>query len=519
MRVIPEGLVLDEFQAALKNSGITSEKIGLPLTLTSGSLAWKGSKLDVQVSNASLGKSGIQNLSAGADWSAGGVLELRADTVFLECGELFPRIVSMSDPLQGLREDVKDIQGAVVLRDSNLIGPSRDPRRWHLRAESELKDIVITTTFLDKPIEIPVGRLTATDGKTAESSFTVLRIDSTQVRSGSDSAVAEGDVTFYDTETAIDLNISADAIDWNKIEKISDQIAERHKSKGGSLRGNLRVRAESLAFDRFRLYPFYANAQLAPENTEILIERASFCGMVFIGRMAFDGPMVDAYMVPMVDVMQLDGVVSCLSDEKSLYSGNFNLDGQLSFRARREDIINALNGRLTFVAEDGTIKRSFFFARLFSLLNLTEIYRGQLPDFETVGLDYKRMTAAIEVKDGKIVVPSWSIDGRTLWMGSRGEIDIATGNVDFTVMVSPFKTIDRIINSIPGIRWILGGRLVAIPIKVVGTMENPDIIPMSPSAVGTSIIEMIERTLMLPIEIIQPVVPGMEETQGDTIRK
>ena len=125
----------------------------------------------------------------------------------------------------------------------------------------------------------------------------------------------------------------------------------------------------------------------------------------------------------------------------------------------------------------------------------------------------------IEIKDGKVFVNDWSIDGRTLWMGSRGEIDIATQKIDFTIMVSPFKTIDRIINSIPGVRWILGGRLVAIPMKATGDLENPDVVALSPSAVGTSILEMLQRTLMLPIEIIQPLIPGMESQEGSTISK
>jgi hypothetical protein len=171
------------------------------------------------------------------------------------------------------------------------------------------------------------------------------------------------------------------------------------------------------------------------------------------------------------------------------------------------------------VAEDGTIQQSLLFARLFSLINLTEIYRGKLPDFRSQGLDYKRSTARIEVRDGKILVEDWSLDGRTVWIGSRGTIDIATQAIDFTIMVSPFKTIDRIINAIPGLRWILGGRLVAIPMRAVGVLEDPQIIPLAPSAVGTSILDMIERTLLLPIEIIQPLVPGMEGSSRGTISR
>jgi hypothetical protein len=153
------------------------------------------------------------------------------------------------------------------------------------------------------------------------------------------------------------------------------------------------------------------------------------------------------------------------------------------------------------------------------LLNLTEIYRGQLPDMRSQGLDYKRTAAAIEIKDGKVLINDWSIDGRTLWMGSRGEIDIASQKIDFTIMVSPFKTVDRIINSIPGVRSILGGRLVAIPMRATGDIEDPNVVALSPSAVGTSILEMIQRTLMLPIEIIQPLIPGMELRESGTITR
>jgi hypothetical protein len=153
------------------------------------------------------------------------------------------------------------------------------------------------------------------------------------------------------------------------------------------------------------------------------------------------------------------------------------------------------------------------------LLNLTEIYRGQLPDFRSQGLGYKRSAAAIEIKEGTVFVNDWSIDGPTYWMGSRGEIDIASQKIDFTILVSPFKTIDRIINSIPGVRWILGGRLVAIPMRATGNLEDPNMTALSPSAVGSSILDMIQRTLTLPIEIIQPLVPGMESREGSTITR
>jgi hypothetical protein len=517
-RLLQEGPILDQFEAVLKDSVITSALSDLQLTLISGRIGWESSKLDFQVAKASQGQSEIQNLSVHGDWSYNGDLELRVDSALIECGEIFPQLVSVAG-LASLREDVRGIQGALRASDVRLQGPLHDPGRWRIQAVAELKGIVVTTTFLDDPVELPAGRLTFAGTDASAAGPTALRLDSTRVRIGADEAVLAGDIVLSTADTTLQLAVAAEVVDWNKVEKIADRLAMRRKADSRPVRGGLNLRLERLVIDRVHLYPLYAEVQLAAEGTRIEIERAGFCGMTLIGRMAFDGPMVDAYLVPVVDGMPLDGVVACLSEEKSLFSGNFNLEGQLSFRARHEDLVRALNGRLTFVAEDGTIRQSLLFARLFSLLNLTEIYRGKLPDFSSQGLDFKRSTATIEVKEGKILINDWSIDGRTLWMGSRGEIDIASQEIDFTIMVSPFKTIDRIINSIPGLRWILGGRLVAIPMKATGNLEDPQITALSPSAVGTSILEMIERTLLLPIEIIQPLVPGMEAPPSNTITR
>ena len=111
------------------------------------------------------------------------------------------------------------------------------------------------------------------------------------------------------------------------------------------------------------------------------------------------------------------------------------------------------------------------------------------------------------------------IDGPTLWMGGRGEIDLLRRDLDFTLMVSPFKTIDRIINRIPGLRWILGGRLVAVPMKATGELRDPKIVPLAPEAVGTSLFEMLKRTILLPVRILQPFIPGMEPVESGTITR
>jgi hypothetical protein len=507
-----------EVDAALNTAAIGSPRLDAPLILNSGRLLLQGSHLEVQDLNAALGKSEIRRFRLHADWSEGGDLDAAAETAVIHGEDLFPAVAGWPG-MNAVREDIAGLRGIVAVSGPSLKGPLRDPRRWRLKAVAEVADIVIATTFLDEPIRIPAGRLAAAGVESSEGSVTEWRIDAARLSIGPDAAVVNGDIAFSPAETRLDLNVVAESLDWNEIERISARMAARRPGESRPVRGRVSLRAEHFIIDRFRNTPFYADAAITPQGANVLIERAGFCGITLIGRISFDGPMVDAHLVPVAEGMALDSVVSCLTAEKSKITGNFNLNGALQVNARREGLAKALEGRFTVVSEDGSILQSIFFARLLSLLNLTEIYRGQLPDLRSQGLDYKRSVAAIEIKDGTVFVNDWSIDGRTVWIGSRGEIDIASQKIDFTIMVSPFKTIDRIINSIPGIRWILGGRLVAIPMRATGDLEDPQVVALSPSAVGTSIMEMVQRTLMLPIEIIQPLVPGLEAPESSTITR
>ena len=90
--------------------------------------------------------------------------------------------------------------------------------------------------------------------------------------------------------------------------------------------------------------------------------------------------------------------------------------------------------------------------------------------------------------------------------------------LDLIVLVAPFKTVDRIVDIIPVVGHVLGGKLISIPFRASGALQDPDVIPLSPKAVGTEMLGILERTLKLPITIIQPVLPG-SETKKESNKK
>ena len=96
-------------------------------------------------------------------------------------------------------------------------------------------------------------------------------------------------------------------------------------------------------------------------------------------------------------------------------------------------------------------------------------------------------------------------------IATQGHIDLVNKRLDLTVLVSPLPTVNVIVGKIPLVSNIMGGTLVSIPVKVRGDLANPQVIPLSPSAVGSSLLGIVKRTLKLPIDVIQPVLPSGQE--------
>jgi hypothetical protein len=103
------------------------------------------------------------------------------------------------------------------------------------------------------------------------------------------------------------------------------------------------------------------------------------------------------------------------------------------------------------------------------------------------------------------------IGGASIDLVAEGKIDIAEKKKELVVLVAPFSTINGIIRHIPLVGKIMGGRLISIPVKVSGNLEDPDVTFLAPSAVGTRIIDIIENIGGLPVEFISPALPDKKE--------
>jgi hypothetical protein len=275
--------------------------------------------------------------------------------------------------------------------------------------------------------------------------------------------------------------------------------------------GTIRFKSNSLTYGRFTWEPFWANIAVGQNAVEVNIEEAKLCGISTTGVVKVTDQKLSLDIRPVSGGRELESTAKCLLDETVRVTGDFELKGRIFAEAEPKDLIPALRGNLEFKAQDGQIYYLLWLARVLEFVNLSEVYKGKIPDMKKEGLSYKHVTEIGSLQDGKLIIKEATLDGPTLQMAAQGEVDLAEGKVDLTVLVAPLRTVDRIINLIPLVRYIFAGGLLSLPVKVSGDLKDPKVTELSPSAIGSELLGMMKRTLGLPFKVIEPLMPRKKE--------
>ena len=105
------------------------------------------------------------------------------------------------------------------------------------------------------------------------------------------------------------------------------------------------------------------------------------------------------------------------------------------------------------------------------------------------------------------IINKVQMDGDTLDVLGQGMLDFRKDTVSAELLASPFKTVDTLVKNIPGINYLMGGSLVAIPVSVKGKQNDPKVRIMSASSVGSSLLSLGERVIKSPLKLIETVTP------------
>ena len=242
---------------------------------------------------------------------------------------------------------------------------------------------------------------------------------------------------------------------------------------------------------------------VAQNEIDIAVSEANLCGIATPGSLRVTPRHVTLDFKPTSRDQDLDATFSCLLGKKKEMTGVFDLAGQITAQDKPEALLKSLQGNLEFVAKDGRIYRYGVLAKVLAFVNLTEVFRGKVPGFTKEGFAYHSMEARATIQDGKLVLKEALIDAPSVGIACHGHIDFINEEYDLKYLVAPLKTVDFVAQKIPLLGRIMGGTIVSIPVKVEGPWENPRVTALSPSAVGSGLLRIMENTLKLPVEIIE----------------
>jgi hypothetical protein len=99
-------------------------------------------------------------------------------------------------------------------------------------------------------------------------------------------------------------------------------------------------------------------------------------------------------------------------------------------------------------------------------------------------------------------------------LAAQGHVDLAARSIDLYLLVAPLKTVDSVVRRIPILGRILGGTLIAIPVRVTGSLTEPTALPLAPQAVATRLLDILGNTLRLPVDLFDALGGTGKAPQG-----
>ncbi len=296
-------------------------------------------------------------------------------------------------------------------------------------------------------------------------------------------------------------------VDMNKIniDSFGSFGTQKIKSQNQPLfyQKNLYLNAQQLTYQKNIFSNIDARINFDKDKTTIQILHGSLCNLLAKGVIELvnntqNDQVITDFKIQPLENQDLSDILSCLFKTQNIIDGPFSFTSKLSGNASSDTISRHQNGTLIFNASNGRIYKWTFLSRLLSVLNILHF-----ADITKEGIGYKTILIEADIKDSIIYLKKGIIDADNMALIFSGWIDPIKDQIDLTCLVAPFKTIDSVIKFIPVVNTMLSGRLVSFPAKATGSMTNPVVIPLHPSAVGKGLVNMLGDILKTPVRLFE----------------
>ena len=324
-----------------------------------------------------------------------------------------------------------------------------------------------------------------------------------------------GNATFQDEGIVLDMDVATSGIAWEHVEKVLDRMKSEKKAAAGTkeresssfpISGILRLSIGSFTFRDLAWKPVLADFELAKESVSATVRKAEVCGISTTGELQF---LRGGEMSAMARVASMGpdiaASLTCLGFENAGITGRYEASLQVEGKARAAELSRALQGPLAFQASKGTMGKTSVVTKVLAVVNMTQVFGGKSRIGEAMPFD--EFTVEGQVEDGRVSIREAALKSPSFTMVGSGTVGFLDKSLDLTILARPFSTMDRILQKIPVLRYILGGNFLSVAAKVTGNLDDPKIRLAPAKDVGQGLVNILARTVKLPVHVFDPSSP------------
>ncbi len=163
-------------------------------------------------------------------------------------------------------------------------------------------------------------------------------------------------------------------------------------------------------------------------------------------------------------------------------------------------------GNFSIQVHDGVLHQFPVLSKVFSLLNVSQLFALRLPDMATEGMPFDRLHANFQLQNGILKSEDLLIQSEAMNQSYNGQINLINKELDMTMAIHPLGTVDKIVSHIPIAGWLLTGEdkaFLTAHFSVKGLAGNPSVSSVPIDTLSDTTLGLLKRTLGLPFKLIE----------------
>ena len=339
-----------------------------------------------------------------------------------------------------------------------------------------------------------------------------LRVHDSVLRLAGERLAVSGTVEGGGERLVVDARIAADALDAAPL------LREFSRDRPGKtparaawnfpVEGRVAIAATSVAYGDHVFKPMTASVRLAPNSVIVDATDMRLCGIAIPFTATLTPGNVAISARGTARNQALADTVPCLWGDNFAATGTYDLDVELSASAPPAELLRAARGSFRVASRSGRIHRSAALSRALAVDEVAARTRANPADMLARGLEYQEITAAGTLEASRVRLDHGMLDSPSLGITVSGEIDVGDESLELQGLVAPLDGIHRVIRRVPVLGRVLRTPLVVVPVSITGRVTDPEVRVLPGAAVGTTLINLMSTTLLVPVHLIDPEAGG-----------